>query len=137
MYLVYLHLLSLIAFASGLIGAHLSAIGKQSPHSLQLLVKFEKTGFAGLILMLISGLGLLLGSGKGIGFYFGNGATHAKLTLVFILLILGARHLSLAIKAKTQGLPQLGKGYLMTQRIMLLALIALPLLGLSMAQGHF
>lgn len=137
MYLVYLHLLCLIAFASGLIGAHLSAMGKQSPQTLQLLVKFEKTGFIGLILMLLSGLALLLGSGKGISFYFGNGATHAKLTLVFILLILGARNLSLAIKAKTQGLPQLGKGYLMSQRLILLALLVLPLLGLSMAQGHF
>lgn len=137
MILVYIHIICLIVFASGLVGSHLLAMGEQNSSSLKRLLQFEKMSLIGIVLMLISGLALLFGSGKGMDFYFHNGSTHAKLTLAVIMLILSSLSFKSASSAIAQNIIRLPKKHLMFQRILLLGLLVIPFLGLSMSRGSF
>lgn len=141
MYWLYFHIICVMSYFGTLVGSHLLLIGKVNQEVAQRLLKIEKILLASLGLSALSGGLLLFLSGKSVSFYMQNGATHAKLTLFVLILAAALVNLgkiaNFARTFETQADVSKPKIAVMLQRIQLLGLFLLPLLGIAMARGSF
>lgn len=139
-YLVrYGHYLGFMVLFAALVASHLALAGRPTGHDLRRAATLDNVFLAAAVVVLVTGLAQLSGHGFGkqASWYMSNGVFHAKLTL-FLLVLLSAVPVSIAVRRRRAGDAEevsVPRHVRMIQRFQMLAVLALPVLGLLLARG--
>jgi putative membrane protein len=136
----YAHFLGLMLLFATLVASHLLTARTISGRQARRLALLDRIAGLAVVLVLASGVLMVLGSGfgKGAAYYLHNGVFHAKATLFALVLALAVKPLLFFRRhARTEDAASIAVpgAIIMLQRIQLLILLVLPLLGLLMARG--
>lgn len=136
----YGHYLAFLVLFASLVSEHLLTARTIDGRQARKLARIDMIYGVSAVLVIITGLLLVVGHGfgKGLDYYLKNGLFHAKVT-VFVLIaglsvwptmfFLRHRH---AADAEVISVP---RAVVMLQRVQLLLVLVLPLLGLLLARG--
>lgn len=137
----YLHYLGFMLLFASLVAEHLMVAPMLGGKQLRRLAVVDAIYGVAALIVLGTGLAMLTGHGfgKGASYYMKNGLFHAKLTLFVLVVILSVpptlfflKHRKAPDEAEV-ALPGMVKHL---QRLSLLLVVALPLLGLLLARGY-
>jgi putative membrane protein len=136
----YAHFLGILVLFAALTAAHLLTARSIDGRRARLLARID--GFYGLgaLAALGSGLAMLfgLGFGKGTGFYLQNGVFHLKLTLFVLVVLLSIRPTVFFLRhrrAADAAVIEVPRAIIMLQRVQVLIVPVIPLLGVLIARG--
>lgn len=136
----YAHFLGILVLFAALTAEHLLTARSIDGKRARLLARVDGIYGLGALITLGAGLAMLvgLGFGKGTSFYLKNGIFHLKLTLFVVLALLSIRQTVFFLrhrKAEDAAVIEVPRAIIMLQRIQLLIVLAMPLLGVLIARG--
>jgi putative membrane protein len=138
LFIRYIHFISIITVAGSLVSEHM-LLGKQVPRSvIKKLSVIDAIYGVSAILIVVTGLTMWFGVGKGADFYTKNPLMHIKFTLFVVLGVLSIWPSVFFLKNKKGDQSEMidvPKKIFMFIRIEILLLFVIPYLAVLMAQG--
>jgi putative membrane protein len=137
----YGHIVGFMALFACLVAEHLMTTRQVTGATLRRLARIDLVYGASILIVLITGLLMVAGEGRGKGahYYLANGVFHAKVGLFVVVLGLSIpatlfyrRH----HQAADATLLPVPRSIIMAQRVQLLIILILPLLGLLLTWGY-
>lgn len=136
----YAHFLGFMVLFAALTAEHLLTQRSIDGRRARLLARVDGIYGVGALVTLAAGLAMLfgLGFGKGTAFYLQNGVFHLKLTLFVLVALLSLRQTVFFVRHRSAvdgAVIEVPRGIIMLQRVQLLLLLVIPLLGVLIARG--
>jgi putative membrane protein len=136
----YGHYLGFLVLFASLVAEHLLTARSITGRQARTLARIDAIYGLSAVLVIVTGILMVCGYGfgKGTDFYLKNGVFHAKVTLFALVALLSLRPTLFFLRhrrAADDAAISVPRSIIMLQRVQLLLLLVLPLLGLLLARG--
>lgn len=136
----YAHYLGFLALFAALTAEHLLTARTIDGKRARMLARLDAIYGLGALLVLAAGLAMVFGYGfgKGATYYLHNGVFHLKVTLFVLLCLLSLKQTFFFLRhrrAEDNATIEVPRAIIMLQRVQLLVVLAMPLLGILITRG--
>ena len=136
----YAHHVGFLLLFAALTAEHLLTARTIDGKRARLLAKIDALVGLGAVIVLVAGIAMLLGHGfgKGATYYLKNGVFHLKATLFVLAVLLSLKQTFFFLRhrlAEDSTTIEVPRSIIMLQRMQLLIILVLPLLGILITRG--
>jgi putative membrane protein len=136
----YAHYLAFLVMFAGLVCAHLMTARSIDGRQARKLARLDLIYGLSAVLVIVTGVLLVVGHGfgKGLDYYLKNGLFHAKVTVFVLIVGLSVWPTIFFLRHRRAGDDErisVPRSVIMLQRVQMLLVLVLPLLGLMLARG--